>query len=89
MIRILSELKAYTSFYFLSEENTMIDNAYPNFTAHKKEHEELLDTLHAKLTEIVTSKENPMSMIPFLMDWFLLHTTKRDVKLAQYLASLT
>ena len=87
--RIMKELEAYAAFHFISEENIMIDCKFPEFTQHKKEHGELLGILGVKFIEIVSGEEHPRTLVPFLLDWFILHTTKRDLELAKHLASST
>ena len=87
--RIMRELGAYAIFHFVSEENIMIDNTFPGFVEHKKEHEKLLNTLEGKLRDIITGEEHPRALVSFLLDWFILHTTSLDLELAKHLASST
>lgn len=83
--RIMRELRTYAAFHFVSEENIMIDSAFPELGEHKKEHEKLLITLDRKIEEITSLKEHPRTIIFFLIDWFVDHTTTRDIKLAKHL----
>ena len=87
--RIMDELEKYASFHFISEENIMIDSAFPDVAEHKKEHEKLLNTLDGKLKEIISGEEQPTTLVSFLIDWFVYHTTSMDLKLAKHLASVT
>ncbi len=87
--RIMCELEKYALFHFVSEENIMIDSAFPDVAEHKKEHEKLLNTLDDKCKEIISGEEQPTTLISFLIDWFVLHTTSQDLELAKHLASVT
>ena len=87
--RIMCELEKYALFHFVSEENIMIDSAFPDVAGHKKEHEKLLNTLDGKVKEIISGEEPPTTLISFLIDWFVLHTTSQDLELAKHLASVT
>jgi len=83
--RIMRELRAYAAFHFVSEENIMTDSAFPELDEHKKEHEKLLKALDKKIEEIISIKEHPRTLIFFLIDWFVEHTTSLDIKLAKHL----
>ena len=87
--RIMLELEKYAMFHFVSEENIMIDSAFPDIAEHKKEHEKLLNTLDGKFKEIVSGEEDPSTLVSFLLDWFVYHTTSLDLQLARHLASVT
>ena len=87
--RIIYELEKYASFHFVSEENIMIDSAFPDVAEHKKEHEKLLNTLDGKVKKIISGEEDPITLVSFLVDWFVFHTTSLDLELAKHLASTT
>ncbi len=85
--RLINEIYKYADFHFHSEETVMIEINYPDFDAHKKEHEKLLFDLR----NIISIDGNddyvrPMSeFIIFLTNWFTNHTLNVDKKLAGYL----
>jgi len=83
--RLLRELETYAVFHFVSEENIMIDSAFPEIEEHKKEHEKLLKTLDSKIKKITSHEGDPSTLVYFLLDWFVEHTTRRDLKLAEHL----
>ena len=83
--RLLRELEAYAVFHFVSEENIMIDSAFPELEEHKKEHEKLLNALDIKVKKITSFEEVPDTLIFFLINWFVEHTTSRDLELAKHL----
>jgi len=85
--RLLRELEAYAVFHFLSEENIMIDSAFPELNEHKKEHEKLLNALNIKIKNIISLDEVPDALVYFLVNWFVEHTTSRDLNLAKHLGN--
>jgi hemerythrin len=89
IMRIMRELETYAVFHFVSEENIMIDSEFPDFAEHKKEHEKLLNTLYEKLKDIISAEEHPRALVSFLLDWFVQHTTTRDIELARHLATIS
>ena len=83
--RLIRELETYAVFHFVSEENIMIDSEFPGVEEHKKEHKELLKTLDNKIKKIASREEDPNTLVYFLINWFVEHTTNRDLKLAKHL----
>lgn len=83
--RLLRELQRYAEFHFVSEENLMLDVGYPDYEMHRNEHTMLLSTLG---TEIRKWSQTPAlldHLVRFLFEWFALHTTQVDKKLARYI----
>ena len=83
--RLTRELETYAVFHFVSEENIMIDSKFPELEEHKKEHKKLLETLDNKIKKIISREVNPDTLVYFLVNWFVEHTTNRDLKLAKHL----
>jgi len=83
--RLIRELETYAVFHFVSEENIMIDSEFPGVEEHKKEHKELLKTLDSKIKKITSREEDPNTLVYFLINWFVEHTSSRDLKLAKHL----
>ena len=83
--RLLEEIKKYAEFHFLSEENIMFRIDYPEYNAHHKQHLELLATLADKIHRFSSGQIELDSVVDFLFEWFAIHTTQTDKKLAQYL----
>jgi len=87
--RLMRELETYAVFHFVSEENIMVDSAFPGLGEHKKEHEKLLKTLDSKIKKIASHEVDPKTLVYFLVEWFVEHTTNRDLKLAKHLKNNT
>ena len=83
--RLTRELETYAVFHFVSEENIMIDSEFPELEEHKKEHGKLLETLDNKIKKIISREVNPDILVYFSVNWFVEHTTNRDLKLATHL----
>lgn len=84
-LRLLAEVKKYAEFHFLSEENIMIDVDYPDYEHHKAEHARLLARLDDKIHLYTAGSKSLTDVANFMFEWFALHTTQIDKKLASYI----
>lgn len=82
------ELYKYADFHFISEENIMLINGYPEYEAHKKEHHNLLQKLAGIINTFDTKYINKDKLFEFLLEWFTIHTTNSDRKLGAYLGTI-
>jgi hemerythrin len=86
LTRIVDEIRLYAAFHFLSEENIMLDNGFPDYAEHRGEHQRLLSLLddhaHAFSTDASHSGEE---IVEFVFEWFALHTTQIDKQIALYI----
>jgi hemerythrin len=82
----LNEVKQYAVFHFTSEENIMFDMDYPDIEAHKKEHSMLLALFDSRVHEYRSNDIDLEEVVAFLFEWFALHTTQVDTRLAKYIA---
>ena len=87
--RYVAELKKYAEFHFISEENRMLDSDYPDLLNHKKEHGDLLSSLKQMEMKLYTGKATVDEFVYFLINWFSEHTTKTDLKMANYLKKMS
>jgi hemerythrin len=86
IFRTLKEIHKYAEFHFLSEENIMLDVSYPEYEIHKKEHEHLLAQLSDQIYAFTHEESRLESLVEFLFEWFAMHTTDIDKRLARYIA---
>jgi len=84
ILRLLTEIRKYADFHFYSEENIMLDHAYPDYEAHKREHAMLVSLLDNRIHQYRLEEIDLGCMVEFLFQWFALHTTGSDKKLASY-----
>jgi len=81
----LQRLSRYTRTHFESEERFLMFNNYPEFDAHKEQHEQLLAQLDA-FERKFRAGEKPFNtrMLLFLKDWLARHIILHDCKFAHY-----
>ncbi|MCG7870319.1 MAG: hemerythrin family protein [Candidatus Thiodiazotropha taylori] len=86
--RLIEELNAYARFHFISEENIMMLNDYPEIESHRAHHHELLEALSVRGTKLAIepSEEESRQIIYFLSDWFMKHTLHEDKLYADYIS---
>lgn len=83
---LIAELNAYARFHFISEENIMQREGYPQLPEHKGHHLKLIDDLshrQAALTVRQTETEAE-AILDFLAEWFLNHTVIEDRQFANF-----
>lgn len=83
--RTLREILKYAEFHFVSEENIMADVAYPALAEHRSLHAMLLAQLQDKLQRRGDRVERPDEIVDFLFQWFALHTTQEDRRIAAFI----
>ena len=85
MIRwVMLELKKFTEFHFISEENLMHEIGYPRVSDHSIIHGELLMQLDMMLAKISHHREFPEDLLHFLNKWLLQHVVVEDLKIAEF-----
>lgn len=85
IVRLMQEVRKYAEFHFLSEENIMQDVGYPQYEEHKKEHARLISTLDDRIYDYRHGSHTADAFADFLFQWFALHTTQKDLLLAQHI----
>lgn len=85
---VLAELIEYTKTHFSYEEKLMANNGYPEFMAHKSEH----DQLTRKVLEFQAAAQTgqmalSVSLSSFLKTWLLSHIAGYDKKYSLFLVS--
>ena len=81
---LFKELSIYAHFHFVSEENFMYREGYPDLTRHKSHHDALIAKLNRKKLQFETGQIKATSIIDFLRHWFLQHTIGEDMKFAKF-----
>jgi hemerythrin len=82
----LNEVRQYAVFQFTSEENIMFDAQYPDIDAHMNEHERLLALFDKRVRQYRNEEIELDQVVEFMFEWFALHTTQVDTRLAKYIA---
>ncbi len=83
---ILNSLAEYTVFHFEYEEKLFKEHKYPEYKAHKKNHEDLVKTV-LKFQKDFLSGEAALTvdLMKFLTDWLKNHIMKTDMKYVPFL----
>lgn len=86
VIAILTKLVDYSNYHFRTEDNYMIENNYPLFLSHRKEHLAyikkmgvLIDGLESKGISVTGD------ILEFLCHWWQNHICESDLKYARYI----
>lgn len=80
----LTGLLVYTREHFVNEENLMLQINYPDYLAHKAEHEKLTNRA-MELIESDSTAESTLTLLQFLKDWLRLHILGWDMKYKKYM----
>ena len=79
----------YVKFHFGAEEQILKNIHYPDFAAHKKEHEEFVKQVLEEVKDFEGGKKFvPNVFVRFLRDWILTHIAMEDTKYAVYIHAL-
>ena len=88
-MKTVSEVVAYVSYHFSTEEQIMEKTEYPGFQIHKKHH---IEFVHQVLQNVGSFREGkkyvPNQFVRFLRDWILSHVAFMDSKLGQFIVNL-
>lgn len=90
LAQIFSELIDYTVYHFRAEEELFQKYVYPEYTQHKKEHDDL--TRQALELKAACDKDQMMAVLTmetmeFLKDWLKNHICGTDKKYTKFLNS--
>lgn len=88
LLTVLSELVDYSDYHFRTEDNYMIDNSYPLFMSHRKEHLAFIK----KTGEFIAALQKDETALPedilgYLCNWWEQHIVNSDLKYARYIRS--
>ncbi|MBG0777083.1 MAG: hemerythrin family protein [Desulfovibrionaceae bacterium] len=84
--QIVSEMKRYSVSHFTTEEGYMKKHGYPDYTAHKAEHEKFVAKV-AQVERDLQAGAGAMSMdiLNFLSNWMITHIRGTDKKYTPFL----
>ena len=86
--KIFDELITYTVTHFATEEKLMTQHAYPDFAAHKIEHEKLTKQALELQASFKAGKAGVnFEVLNFLRDWLKTHILDSDKKYGPFLNS--
>jgi hemerythrin len=80
--QFLGDVHFAISAHFALEERLMREAAYPEYEAHKGDHEELLDQLRDMMDQLVSDPDEGFELLKDrLSDWFQNHFATFDARL--------
>jgi hemerythrin-like metal-binding protein len=84
----LDDLVDYTRTHFKYEEGLMEEHGYPDFEAHRAEHERMIVHVEEVLETYLQDKDNAMKKATaFLRAWLINHINGTDQQYSQFLIS--
>lgn len=82
----LKELVDYTKYHFHREEAMMQENGYPDYAAHKQEHEKMITKVKEFCAAYEKDREGTIDgLTQFLKNWLIDHINGTDQKYAPFL----
>ena len=81
----LNDLVDYTKYHFAREEDLMKANNYPDFDAHKKQHEEMVQQVSKFIDEYRVDQTRTIDNVTlFLKTWLINHINGSDQEYAPF-----
>ncbi|AEF86195.1 hemerythrin family protein [Treponema primitia ZAS-2] len=88
-LKTIRETVQYVQFHFATEEAIQKRVHYPDYAAHKKEHESFVKEVLLSVAEFNSGKKFlPNKFAKYLRDWVLTHIAVSDKKLGDYIQTL-
>ena len=82
----LQELVDYTKYHFEREEQLMLANGYPDFEAHKRQHEEMIVKVGGFLEAYENDRDGTVDeLTTFLKTWLIQHIAGTDQQYSAHL----
>ena len=86
ILAVLSDLVDYTDYHFRTEDNYMMENEYPLFLTHRKEHLAYLKKMGDFVAALERKEDDLLDdILAYLTDWWETHITKSDMRYARYI----
>jgi len=84
LVRAFQDLGDYTVEHFEDEERFMESIAYPQFSSHKRIHQNLLQQLQGFGEQIKQGQIDDEKLVSFLRNWLISHIMGVDMKYAEH-----
>jgi len=85
ILLLLKELVDYSDYHFRTEDAYMLDNGYPLFLSHRKEHGQYLMQMKEMLSRLESSDPAlPEALDKFISEWWRRHVMESDMNYARY-----
>ncbi|MDW7733293.1 MAG: bacteriohemerythrin [Methanolobus sp.] len=82
---IINNMAEYTQYHFSTEEKYMVQYKYPEYVAHKKEHDKFIEQVGAFKKDYESGKAGlTFELLNFLKDWLVGHIQESDRKYSPF-----
>ncbi|MCP5500069.1 MAG: hemerythrin family protein [Leptospiraceae bacterium] len=86
IVDVLKSLIYYTKTHFVDEEKIMQEVGFPEYEAHKEEHEEFIKRVHESTIDLIQGHSVPsIKLTEFLFSWLVDHILIHDKKIGNYI----
>ena len=86
MATVLKELMDYTSYHFSTEENYMVEHAYPERDVHRAAHAQFVERVQAFKRDFESGQAlHSVEIVEFIWNWWRSHILVVDKKLGAFL----
>jgi hemerythrin len=84
--KVLQELIQYVNTHFKTEEDYMVKYSYPEYEAHRYEHEKLTDEIKRFYEDFNAGRALlTIQIMNFLRNWLMDHIVVKDKKFGKFL----
>lgn len=82
---IIDEMAEYTQYHFSTEEKYMVQYKYPEYAAHKKEHDKFIQQVGDFKKDYESGKAGlSFDLLNFLKNWLVNHIQESDKKYSPF-----
>ena len=83
---LFNEFIDYATYHFSAEEELMQKRGFPDFTAHKEEHDAFTGRVVEMYTEYLAGRQSlTLEILAFLSEWLSKHILKSDAEIGRFL----
>lgn len=87
-MKAIQSAVSYAKTHFATEERFMQKTNYPEYTVHKKEHEDFVQVVLKQVKKFEEGTCAPIDFALFLRDWLLNHIAVSDKKYSPFLQQI-
>ena len=85
IVGLCLEIRKFTDFHFLSEENVMREIGYPGLERHAQGHSHLLFELDVWVKRVNQGSELPSTLLRAVRIWLIDHIAGDDLRIAEFI----
>jgi len=80
IVQIIEDLRQYTKFHFLTEEEYMLKIGYPDYLDQKAEHDSFVKKIDLVILNNIDKNQEKYleEILSFIFDWILSHILQKD-----------